>query len=79
MSQEAINQARLLYYAFFAKILEFVEKEEAYADIETLLDIFSANPLDESTLEAFLSIKNHFKNRRFYCFKTGVRRCLCLS
>jgi flagellar biosynthesis regulator FlbT len=61
MNQEAINQARLLYYAFFAKILDFVEKEEAYADIETLLDIFSANPLDESTLEAFLSIKNHLK------------------
>ena len=41
MNQEAINQARLLYYAFFAKILDFVEKEEAYADIETLLNIFS--------------------------------------
>ena len=38
-------QARLLYYAFFAKILDFVEKEEAYADIERLLDIFIENQL----------------------------------
>lgn len=69
MNQEAINQARLLYYAFFAKILDFVEKEEAYADIETLLNIFSANPLDESTLEAFLSIKNHLKTEGFTALK----------
>ncbi len=72
MNQEAINQARLLYYAFFAKILDFVEKEEAYADIETLLDIFSADPLDESTLEAFLSI-DILQNSFVFHSKTTVK------
>lgn len=69
MNQEAINQARLLYYAFFAKILDFVEKEEAYADIERLLDIFIENPLDEMSQEALLSIKNHLKQEGFKALK----------
>lgn len=69
MNQAAINQARLLYYAFFAKILDFVEKEEAYADIEKLLDIFIENPLDETTQEALVSIKNHLKQEGFSALK----------
>jgi len=69
MNQAAINQARLLYYAFFAKILDFVENEEAYIDIETLLNIFIENPLDEITQEALISIKNHLEEEGFKALK----------
>ena len=61
MNNEAINKARFLYYAFFAKILDFVEKEETYADVETLVNIFIENPLDENAYEALISIRDDLK------------------
>lgn len=69
MDVNAINQARALYYTFFARILDFVEKEEAYGDLEKLLDIFIANPLDEKTLEAFRAIRSHLKTEGFSALK----------
>ena len=58
-NHKAINQARVLYYAFFARLLDFAEKEENYAELDKLLAIFIDNPLDETTYEAFKSIKEH--------------------
>lgn len=60
MNDKAIHQARALYYIFFAKIFSFVEHAEQYAELEELLDVFIANPLDEVSQEAFIALKEAF-------------------
>ena len=69
MDKEAINNARALYYTFFAKILDFVDKEEQYAHVEKLLGMFIANPLDEVSQEAFISIKKHIEEEGLQALK----------
>lgn len=65
MDKKAINQARSLYYIFFAKMLDFTPSDEGYKDVETLLTIFLANPLDETSYEALKALKESIEKRGF--------------
>lgn len=69
MNTEAINKARALYYTFFARILDFAQKEEHYADVESLIESFSANPLDEGSFEALRALGEHLKKEGFGALK----------
>lgn len=63
MDHKAINQARVLYYTFFAKVLDFPEKENVYQELMALLSVFDTNPLDEVTQEAFKAIRERFETQ----------------
>lgn len=65
----AINQARALYYTFFAKIFSFAAKAEEYASLDELLSVFIANPLDETSHEAFLLIQKALKEEGYGALK----------
>lgn len=65
MDKKAINQARSLYYIFFAKMLDFAPNDEGYKDVETLLPIFLSNPLDEGSYEALGIIQEKIKTEGF--------------
>lgn len=68
-NHRAINQARTLYYAFFAKILSFAAHEEQYAELDALLKIFMENPLDETSHEAFEIIQKCLKEEGYGALK----------
>ena len=69
MNQEAINQARAIYYTFYARFFNFVEKADEYHDIGELLDILIANPLDEQSLVSFSTIQKTFHAKGYHALK----------
>ncbi len=69
MDHKAINQARAMYYRLFSQLLSFVEKSEAYQEVDDGLDIFIANPLDENSLEALKEIKQLLKTKGYQALK----------
>ena len=68
-NHKAINQARALYYTFFAKIFSFAPNAEEYASLDELLAIFIDNPLDETSHEAFMIIQKALKEEGYGALK----------
>jgi len=62
MNEKNINKARALYYGMFSRCFVFTTDTSRYFELVNFIDILKDNPLDKSSAQALLEIKEVVKS-----------------
>ncbi|ADG92639.1 conserved hypothetical protein [Arcobacter nitrofigilis DSM 7299] len=57
MNTQEVNKARALYYGLFSSLFSFINDNEKYENIQNIITLLSANPIDEHSDKALKAMK----------------------